>query len=606
MLNNSVFKSRSVLVICIAVLAVVTGLASGWGSPQANENVNNNSDIPAPIVVPPAIVAMAKSCADEPMRGKVYYYCDCAAGAAGNCVAGNDANEGTSPSAPRRTLANATARISSFTGNTNHTIALCKGGAFNSVATYGESINRSGCTAGTDCDDIRDYASPAFTSSAAPLVTEPISNVSIFSFMGNHGGVRIMNLALKDTTGSHASQAMFAAYNAHDITMCNNTMNDFGIAIQLAGDKTVTPSTNIHIKGNTITGSSNIAVLGAASNSEVSYNYFERNGGTSIFNHTIYWSGHIPMTNVQIVGNYVHNTYSPTCNGVVIVGHGEMDYFNVTDNIVNIDSSVAAAGCFGIGFGSAPAYPEANYFRHATFSRNTIINAGALSMAIANAPGALVEDNLIISDYAYSATPGVSQWPIVGFSLATAPSRTTPYVDDPNTAMTIRNNTVWFGPHVLGGAVGMNTGVEGIGHIFANNTVTYSAATAARTVGCFGHNLPATSFAFMNNNHCYSAAGATWRVTVDTNGQIIKDSTAMSLSAWKTNSSAQGWDSASVGGTPNFVKATTSTDFDFHPNANPALPLSPLLGKGDPAKVPKYDLTGSSEFTNPPAIGAYK
>jgi hypothetical protein len=462
-------------------------------------------------------------------------------------------------------------------------------------------INRAGCAAGTDCDDIREYASPVFTSSAAPLVTESISKVTLFSFMGTYGGVRIMNLALKDTTGSHASNAMFAAYNAHDITMCNNTISDFAIAVELAGDETVAPSVRDHIVGNTITGSTNIAILGAASDTDVSYNYFANNGGGTVFNHTIYWSGHVPMTHVNIVGNYIHNTYNPTCAGVVIVAHGELDYFNVTDNTIIMDDSVTTAQCFGIGIGSTAAYTEANYFRHTSVARNVVVNGGATAIAVGNAPGAVIEDNLVLSNFAYGGTPGVSQWPITGISLPTSPSRTSP-ADDTTTANIVRNNTVWFGPLVLGGALGINTGVEGTGHIIANNTVTYSASTVAggRVFGCYGFGLSLSSYAAINNNHCYSPATHSFRVTTDIYGQAVNDSTALSLSDWKKYASSQGWDSASIEGSPNFVNATTSTGYNFKPNTG-----SPLIGAGSPTYAPTYDLTGTSLFGNPPDIGAY-
>jgi hypothetical protein len=219
----------------------------------------------------------------------------------------------------------------------------------------------------------------------------------------------------------------------------------------------------------------------------------------------------------------------------------------------------------------------------------------------------VIEDNLIIQNWAYGNDYGsgvVSQWTLNGISLQLGTQRAQ---DELNTADVVRNNTVWFGPNVLGGATGINAGDGGTGYIFANNTVTYSSASIGQGVGCYAYLLPNTSFAFVNNNHCYSAAsGSYWRVKTDTRGNITNDSTRLSLSAWQSYAATQGWDSASVGGAPNFVNATASTGYDFHPNANPALTLSPLLGKGDPAKAPKYDLPGSSEFSNPPAIGAYK
>ena len=46
--------------------------------------------------VPASIASVQAAFAAEPMRGPVYYYCDCGPGAEGDCVAGNDANAGTS------------------------------------------------------------------------------------------------------------------------------------------------------------------------------------------------------------------------------------------------------------------------------------------------------------------------------------------------------------------------------------------------------------------------------------------------------------------------------------------------------------------------------
>jgi hypothetical protein len=532
-----------------------------------------------------SIAAAAAACAAEPMRGTVYYYCDCAAGASSGCVAGDDANAGTSPSAPRRTLANATARISSFTGNTNHTIALCKGGAFDSVAAYGETINRSGCTAGTDCDDIREYSPTTFAGTTAPILNATVSGEPLFRFSGNYGGVRILNLALQDKTTGR-DEALWAGYDAHDITVCNTTMNDFAIAINLAGNMTVAPSTNVHIRGNTITNSSVIGFLGAASNSEINYNYWEGNGSSNSLDHTIYLSAAEGVTNMQLVGNYIHGQYGPTCLGVVLVAHGAFDYLNITDNTIAIDSGKSSGGCFGLGLGAAGSYAEPNYFRHTVVARNVIKNGGNLAMSIGNANGAVIEDNLIINDWPY-------QYTITGISVAGGPSRTSP-ADDIGTADIVRNNTVWFGPAVVNGGRGISTGVEGTGHIIANNTVVYTASsTGGRGFSCYDYTLSLSAYSFLNNNHCYSAATYTWNT-----------SNGATLSAWKTYAKNQGWDSESIVGPPNFVNATSSAGHDFHPNTGS--PLSPLLGAGSHANAPLYDRTGSTAFSNPPAIGAYE
>ena len=437
MLNNLVVKSSAAQGICITALAVVSGLTSCGGA--TGKNSNNDPGTSAPIVLPSTIAAEAKKCADEPMRGTIYYYCDCKAGAVSGCQKGDD-NLGDGTSAhPYRTLAHATALISSFTGNTNHTLAFCQGGAFDSVATYGESINRSGCTAGTDCDDIREYPPTTFAGTAAPILNATVSGEPLFRFSGNVGGVRILNLALKDKTTGR-DEALWAGYNAHDITMCNTTMNDFAIAINLAGDLPVAPSTSVHIRGNTISNSSVMGFLGAASNSEINYDFWEGNGASNMFDHTIYLSGAEGITNMQVVGNYIHGQYGPTCLGVVLVSHGSFDYLNVTDNTIEIDSDKSSGGCFGIGLGAAGSYTEPNYWRHLVVARNTVKNGGNLALSVGNANGAVIEDNLIINDWPYA-------YQITGISVAGGPSRTSP-ADDISTADIVRNYTVWFGPAV--------------------------------------------------------------------------------------------------------------------------------------------------------------
>jgi hypothetical protein len=571
---------------CFSVLAIVSSLTScGDSITEENRNSNNNYT-PTPIIIlPSSIAAEAKLCADAPMRGPIYHYCDCQAGAASGCVAGNDTSGDGTSAHPYRTLTHATALISSFTGNTNHTVALCQGGAFNSVAPYGESINRSGCTAGTDCDDIREYSPTTFSGTAAPLLKTTVSGQPLFRFSGNVGGVRILNLALQDNTGGR-NNALWAGYNAHDITMCNTTMNDFAIAINLAGSLTVTPAASVHIRGNTIINSTVIGFLGAASNSEINYNYWDGNGASNSLDHTIYLSAAEGVTNMQLVGNYIHGQYGPTCLGVVFVAHGAFDYLNITDNTIEIDSDKSSGGCYGIGLGAAGSYTAPNYFRHTVVARNIIKNGGNLAMTIGNANGAVIEDNLIINDWPYP-------YEITGISVAAGPSRTSP-ADDISTADIVRNNTVWFGPAVVNGGVGISTGDEGTGHIIANNTVTYaSSTTGGRGFSCYDHTLPLGAYSFMNNNHCYSAAAYTWNT-----------SNGATLSAWQTYATSRGWDSASIGGAPHFVNATSSPGYDFHPNTGS--PLSPLPGKGSHANAPTRDLTNSTLFLDPPAIGAYE
>jgi hypothetical protein len=448
---------------------------------------------------------------------------------------------------------------------------------------------------------MREYASPVFTSSAAPILNGTVSGQALIRFMGNYGGVRMMNLALKDLTGN-TETGVWTGYNAHDVTVCNNTISDFNIAVNWGGDATVAPSIRMHMRGNTVTNSKNIAFLGGASNSEVDYNYFEGNGKNTIYDHDIYVSGNEPggLSHIDVVGNYVHGQYGSSCVGNSLSMHGLIDYFNITDNTVVIDADKVRGGCTGISV--SPANYTVIGYDHLVVARNTLINTGATALDVGNAPGAVIEDNLIIQNWAYGNDYGsgvVSQWTLNGISLQLGTQRAQ---DELNTADVVRNNTVWFGPNVLGGATGINAGDGGTGYIIANNTVTYSGASAAQGFGCYAYLLPNTSFAFVNNNHCYTASSNSyWRVMTDTNGNITNDSTRLSLSAWQSNAATQGWDSVSITSAPNFITpSSTYGSYNFKPNTG-----SPLTSAGSHANAPTGDLSGTS-FSNPPAIGAYE
>src|SRR5215510_3828248 len=122
------------------ILILVAGCGSG--SSRASDGGRDGGSPPNPV-----------ACASEPLRttGQVTYYCDCQAGAAPGCAAGDDANEGTSPDAPRRTLGDAHARFGSMPAG--GTVALCRGGAWNE---NGGMLENLACTVEDPCD-YRDY-----------------------------------------------------------------------------------------------------------------------------------------------------------------------------------------------------------------------------------------------------------------------------------------------------------------------------------------------------------------------------------------------------------------------------------------------------------------
>jgi hypothetical protein len=170
-----------------------------------------------------------------------------------------------------------------------------------------------------------------------------------------------------------------------------------------------------------------------------------------------------------------------------------------------------------------------------------------------------------------------------GISVATASVRAG-VADDVNNANIIRNNTIWYGPNANTSGTGINVGVEGTGHIIANNTVTYTATSTGSNgaFSCFSYPLALSSYTFINNNHCESAASYKW------------EASRGSLASWKT--AATGFDTVSFTGNPLFTAAGT--------NFKPA-PGSPLINAGSLVYGSTTDLVGTARPSTP-AIGAFE
>lgn len=499
------------------------------------------------------------------MRGNVYYYCNCGTGAEADCVPGNDASVGTNPAAPRQTIGNAASRFSLLA--VNDTVALCKGGAFNSSGSLDIGSNR--CGAGVACNDLREYTPTTFTGSAKPVINNAAGDVSLIRFSGSTGGVRVLNLKLNGNNTTASSRGVFLYNGAHDVTMCNLDIDGFDIGVYNASNEVKT--NNIKLTGSNITNSRNMGYLGGGDNTQINYNSWVGNGSQTIFNHAVYFASNThPVANVEFIGNHVSGQYGPTCNGVVVTGHIPVDGFRVLNNTVEIDAAAATAGCWGIGFGSS-GYAN-RFLRNATISNNIIKNVGSVGLTVAECPGCVVENNLIIQDKNYG-------YGIVGIEIgAELPVPAGSPANDVSAAVKVRNNTIWFGPNVTSGGTGIAFRTAGTGHTVVNNTVNYSATTVRDPVYCF--NYPNVSFTYINNNHCASAATYTWAPGRD-------------LAAWRTFS---GFDTASFTGNPLFTAAGT----DFTPATG-----SPLIDAGDSINKSVLDMVGKTR-PNPPAIGAFE
>ena len=93
------------------------------------------------------------------------------------------------------------------------------------------------------------------------------------------------------------------------------------------------------------------------------------------------------------------------------------------------------------------------YFRNLSVRRNLVQNVGFSAIAIAEAPNAVIENNIIVQSYS-------------GYGIF-APSRAhrTSPLDNRMTNATIRNNTIYF-PASSANSVGIYNAFEGTDYIF--------------------------------------------------------------------------------------------------------------------------------------------
>lgn len=212
-----------------------------------------SGDLPSIQAVKTAYVDAA---AIEPIIGTAYYYCDCGTGADAGCVAGNNANAGTDPAAPRQTIASAMTRLAAFTSSAA-SIMLCKGGAFND-ASNGMSITNSTCTSGTYCHDIRSYTPPTWSSSGNKPRINSTSASPLFTISGSAAGIRLIGLNL--VAGGIGTEGVFLYTGVHDIWMWDLDIDGFNFNVHSTGTGTTYPN-RIYLQGSLL---QNAAISSAA------------------------------------------------------------------------------------------------------------------------------------------------------------------------------------------------------------------------------------------------------------------------------------------------------------------------------------------------------
>jgi hypothetical protein len=538
---------------CLPVLAAFV-LAGHSVRHTAAISVHETKSIPAAVTATNPLSAV---CANEPMRstGTKHYFCDCGAGSAAGCIPGDDANPGTSRSAPKRT---GTALRTVFdTMQAGDTIAICRGGAINSISRASSAYNlfNPHCRANNTCD-VRDY-DPRPTWGNGSEQRPIIIAANGFGFhLGDNAaahdeGYRFFNL---DITGPTNGIGFSLSNDLSDVDICNVRIHDTsaGVFIYSSNVPGTGLTRRITIRHNQFVNLGAMGVLGGCNECVIDGNYFNNNG-TTLRDHAIYLSGEnapgtddhdeITIQNMRVANNEIHSPAGSASVMVQLVVHGRYKNLLIENNNIIAEGNVTGSS-FGIAVDHG-GYPIGGDFTGTIIRRNRVINAGGAGIKVDQCPDCVVESNVITMGTAGGPAITVGEY---------APRAVMP-PDAMTTRVTVRNNTIYVPYSYSYGVSGIRVVGQGKGHVVADNAIQFLGSSAWT---CFDLPLLAPSYSLVDNNLCrYSAGG--WQGAIGGNGQSFR--------AWRAANPA--FDRASLVSDPRFVNAPA----DFTPALG-----SPLIG----------------------------
>lgn len=414
--------------------------------------------------------------------GPVLYFADCQAGAQPGCVPGDNANAGTNPQAPKRTLAGI--NIDNLPAGTQ--LLFARGGAWNDV---GMVISNPNVTAEQPLV-FASYATAWGGNHRPWLRVSNMTQIFVFGWWQetrNDGGYTVRGLKL-DGTPFPEGAGIFLGNNVHHVMLEDLEITGFRIGVQSVQNGThPTQYTlrNSHIHRNVAMG-----LLGDGQDIVIEGNLFEANNFSgSAFNHAIYLGGHGrngTIRNNRFLRNSVVNG---SCLGGNVTVHGQWDGLLIENNSIEQDAS--AMSCYGFSINGG--YDSAEWFRNLVLRNNRIINLGGCSICLTSVPGAVVENNLVVNSQG-------------GFHAGIViPDRTPGVGDDADGNALIRNNTVvMLNPGAWAEGIALRAR-SGSGHRVVSNLV-YAGTGADATSRCFTH-LTRNDYQAWDHNQCFRAAG---------------------------------------------------------------------------------------------------
>lgn len=343
-----------------------------------------------------------------------YYFSDCQAGAAANCVVGNNANAGTSTSAPKRDLSGV--NVNSLPAGSR--LLFARGGVWTNVQTQVYNYNVT---------PAQPLVFDAYGSGAAPWLKTGSGGI-IFSFAQYavttvDGGYTIRNLRL-DGEGV-GTTAISQGNGTTNILMENLDISRFAIGLSLNDGARFLTLRNSVVHDNIQHG-----MLGAGDDWLIEGNTFQNNGDARPpSTHSIYFSAGItvPAYRLTIRNNVFRNNSQSggACRSGNMTVHGRIEGALIEGN--TIESTTYGPGCRGISITAGYAVQE--YMRNFIVRNNSVRNAGAC-VAFSASPGIVIDGNKCVDNTTQA------------FALIETVSNVTSGGDDADGGAVVRNNTV--------------------------------------------------------------------------------------------------------------------------------------------------------------------
>lgn len=426
------------------------------------------------------------SCIAEPLPppGMGYYLSDCQPGAHPGCVAGNDANPGTSPDAPRRTLAGL--NLDTLPAGTH--IVFARGGVWTDLYIRLQNTNVT-----TQAPLVFGSYAPSWGGTARPILHPSANALGLFEFgtynnTSDDGGYTIRNLVLAGN--GTENWGLWLREHVHDVTIENVEISGFAIGIHSQSGSGAGVH-HLRVRGSTVLRNSGMGMLGSLNDSIIEDSIFaENNFSGSGFNHAIYLGGggsHIVLRNNQFLNNSIVNGQ---CTGGNVTVHGIWDDVLAEGNL--IQQTMAAGGCYGFSFN--PGYLTAESMTHFVARGNTIVNLGNCGVCSSGVPGIVVEDNVIVQ-----TNPQYHAAIVVGDSEVAAP-------DTLDGNGIVRNNTIYMTQATGGAGIKVDQARTGV-QVVSN--LVYLGAGVSNTTACFQHGATGNYTAF-DHNLCYRASAGPW------------------------------------------------------------------------------------------------